>query len=173
MKYFTLSYSLAKDDYKEYDSIYLKDLMKINLKRLPIYLIPVVICTFIAIDVAFFFLIISALSIMLPLVINMQYSKERNASFIFKRDMTVDFYADHIVTRLLPDESFNSTTETHYGFDKVSKILESDSFFYFIFFDNTVLLIPKRVLGEKEYEMIKNLIDNLFRNKYLFIMTKN
>lgn len=172
MKYFTLSYSLSKNDYKEYDSIYLKDLLKINLKRLPIYVIPVVLALFVDIYATYMLAVLMVLSILLPIVLNLRYSKQREGSFIFSREMTVDFYADHIVTRLLPSGKFNSTTESHYGFDKVAKILESDNYFYFIFRDSTVLLIPKAALGESEYEMIKNLVDNLFRSKYLFISQK-
>lgn len=172
MKYFTISYSLSREDYKEYDSIYLRDLLKINLKRLPIYIIPVVISLFVDVYAAIMFAVLMVLSILLPIVLNLRYSKQRESSFIFSREMTVDFYADHIVTRLLANGKFNSTTESHYGFDKVAKILESVNYFYFIFHDNTVLLIPKEALREDEYGMIENLIDNLFRSKYLFISQK-
>lgn len=173
MKYFTLSYFLNKDDYKEYDGIYKSDMMKINSKKLLLYFLPVIICFFVDIGYAVLFLVIGALSFFLPFIISREYSKKRDNTFVFKREMTVDFYADHLVTRLLPDGRFKSSTETHYPFKNVIKIIESSTYFYFIFRDEAVLLIPKSAVNEENYEMIENLISNLFSDRYIFVNPKN
>lgn len=174
MKYFTLSYRLNEADYREYDKIYNRDYIRLRMKRLlPVYLIPVVISAFLDVQTAIIIAVMALFSFILPFLGNKEFSALRAESAVFKRETTVEFYDNHIVTRLLPDGNFRSETEKHYGFDKVNRILESETTFYFAFKDNSLLVIPKRYISQDEYTMIKNLIENLFRNKYLFIQTSN
>ena len=172
MKYFSLSYRLSCDDYKEYDKLYNRDYVRLRFKRLiPLYIVPVIICSFFDLQTAIIVGIMAVFSFILPFLGNREFSKLRAESSLFKREQTVEFYDNHIVTRLIPDGKFRSETEKHYGFDKVNRILESETNFYFTFTDNALLVIPKKYTSQDEYTMIKNLIENLFRNKYLFIQT--
>lgn len=170
MKYFSISYRLTPEDYNEYDRLYNRNYMKLRFKRLiPLFIVPVIICAFLDVQTAIIVGVMAVFSFILPFLGNREFSKLRAESSVFKRETTVEFYDNHIVTRLLPDGNFRSETEKHYGFQKINRILESHSSFYFVFKDNTLLVIPKKYIGQEEYTMIKNLIENLFRNKYLFI----
>lgn len=170
MKYFIISYRLSAEDYSEYDKLYNKDYIRLRFKRLiPLYIVPVIICAFLDVQTAIIVGGMALFSFFLPFLGNSEFSRLRAESSIFKRESTVEFYDDHIVTRLLPDGNFRSETEKHYGFDKIHRILESNNSFYFTFKDNSLLVIPKKYIGQDEYTMIRNLIENLFRNKYLFI----
>ncbi len=172
MKYFSISYRLTAEDYNEYDRLYNRDYIKLRFKRLiPLYIVPVIICAFIELQTAIIVGVMALFSFILPFLGNREFSKLRGESSLFKRESTVEFYDNHIVTRLLPDENFKSETEKHYGFDKVNRVLESEGSFYFAFKDNSLLVIPKKYIGQEEYTMIKNLIENLFRNKYLFLQS--
>lgn len=174
MKYFTLSYNLTAEDYTEYDKIYNRDSVKLRLRRmLPLYVVPIIICFFLDVQTAIIIATMAVISFILPYIGNKEFSKCRADSSIFRRATTVEFYDNHIVTRLLPYGNFKSETEKHYGFDKIQRILESETTVYFAFSDNTLLLIPKKYINEEQYTMIKNLIENLFRNKYFYLQTKN
>lgn len=174
MKYFTLSYRLTTEDYEEYDRLYNRDYIKLRLKRLiPLYIVPVIVCAFIELQTAIIVAVMALFSFILPIIGNSVFSKQRGESSIFRRESTVEFYDNHIVTRLLPDGSFKSHTEKHYDFDKINRILESEGSFYFIFKDNSLLVIPKKYINEEQYTMIKNLIENLFISKYFYLQTKN
>ncbi len=172
MKYFSISYTLTAEDYNEYDRLYNRDYIKLRFKRLiPLYIVPVIICAFIELQTAIIVGVMALFSFILPFLGNREFSKLRGESSLFKRESTVEFYDNHIVTRLMPDGNFRSETEKHYGFDKINRIFESESSFYFTFKDNSLLVIPKKYIGQDEYTMIKNLIENLFRNKYLFLQS--
>lgn len=172
MKYFSVSYRLTAEDYNEYDRLYNRDYIKLRFKRLiPLYIVPIIICAFIELQTAIIVGVMALFSFILPFLGNREFSKLRAESSLFKRESTVEFYDNHIVTRLLPDVNFRSETEKHYGFDKINRILESETSFYFAFKDNSLLVIPKKYIGQEEYTMIKNLIENIFRNKYLFIQS--
>ena len=80
--------------------------------------------------------------------------------------MTVDFYDDHFVVSYEGNENIRSHSEKHYGFQMLQNILESSENFYFAFNDNSLLIIPKVILDNERYTMIRNLIENLFKHKY-------
>ena len=80
--------------------------------------------------------------------------------------MEVDFCDDHIVVSYKPNEAVRSFSEKHYGFQMVQNILESRDNIYFAFNDNSLLIIPKAILDNERYTMIRNLIENLFKYKY-------
>ena len=168
MKYFSLSYILNEKDYSEYEKIVFKGSLIMSAKRM---LIPFVIVVGMCLFMDMLFLISAltyfALSIIIPQMINREFShKTRKNSKLLKRMMTVDFYDNHIVVSYEPNEIIKSHSEKHYGFHMVQNILESRENFYFAFNDNSLLIIPKAVLDEERYTMISNLIENLFKYKY-------
>ena len=54
-------------------------------------------------------------------------------------------------------------------FDKLENIFDVNDAFIFSFKNESGINIPKRVLTPEQTEMIYNLVDNLFKNKYLKI----
>ena len=168
MKYFSLSYMLSEKDYSDYEKIVFKGSIVLSLKRmiLPFCLI-ISMCLFV--DVLFIVpaIIYFMISLIVPQVLNIEFShKTRKNSRLLKRMMTVDFYNDHFVVSYEANENVRSHSEKHYGFQMLQNILESSENFYFAFNDNSLLIIPKIILDREKYEMISNLIENLFRNKY-------
>ena len=154
MKYFSVSYRLTAEDYNEYDRLYNRDYIKLRFKRLiPLYVVPIIICAFMDLTTAIIVGVMALFSFILPFLGNREFSKLRAESSLFKRESTVEFYDNHIVTRLLPDGNFRSETEKHYGFNKINRIFESESSFYFTFKDNSLLVIPKKYVGQDEYTM--------------------
>lgn len=175
MKYFSVKMRLSKEDYKQYDKIYFTDSLKISFKRIGfIFFIGAIIYAFLDLYLAVSAFAYGLVVMLVPLLVNREFiSKTRDKSEMFSREMTVEFYDNHLRLMLLPDEKHRSYNEKHYGFDTITKILESNENFYFTFKDNTMLLIPKRFMDKEGFEMTKNLIANLFINKYQFIKTKN
>ena len=168
MKYFSLSYMLSEKDYSDYEKIVFKGSIVIAFKRMVIPFCLIIGMSFF-VDKLFVIPAIAylAISLIIPQVINREFShKTRKNSKLLRRMMTVDFYNDHFVVSYEPNENVRSYSEKDYGFHMLQKILESSENFYFAFNDNSLLIIPKAILDNEKYEMISNLIENLFRNKY-------
>ena len=169
MKYFSLSYMLTEKDYSDYEKIVFKGSLIMSAKKM---ILPFIII----LGMLFFMDIVGTLIVLafwgvnlliIPQVINREFShKTRKNSKLLKRMMTVDFYDNHFVVSYEPNENVRSYSEKHYGFHMLQNILESSENFYFAFNDNSLLIIPKAILDNEKYEMISNLIENLFRNKY-------
>ena len=168
MKYFSLSYMLSEKDYSEYEKIVFKGSLIMSAKRMILPFIFVIgMCIFMDILFIISALAYFALSIIIPQLINREFShKTRKNSKLLKRMMTVDFYDNHIVVSYQGNENIRSHSEKHYGFQMVQNILESRENIYFAFNDNSLLIIPKAILDEERYTMISNLIENLFKYKY-------
>ena len=168
MKYFSLSYMLSEKDYSDYEKIVFKGSIIMSAKRMLIpFVLVVAMCIFM--DVLFLVSALTyfALSIVIPQFINREFSyKTRKNSKLLRRMMTVDFYDNHFVVSYEPNEYVRSHSEKHYGFDMVQNVLESTENIYFAFNDNSLLIIPKAILDSEKYNMISNLITNLFRKKY-------
>ena len=168
MKYFSLSYMLSEKDYSDYEKIIFKGTLILSLKRMIIpFCLIIGMCiftdVFLIIPALFYF----AISIIIPQLINREFShKTRKNSNLLKRMMVVDFYDNHIVVSYEGNEQIRSYSEKHYGFHMIQNILESSKNIYFSFNDNSLLIIPKTVLDNERYTMISNLIENLFKNKY-------
>ena len=168
MKYFSLSYMLSEKDYSEYEKIVFKGSFIMSLKRMIIPFI-LIICMYIFVDSLLLISILScfAVQLVIPQLINREFShKTRKNSKLLKRMMTVDFYDNHLVINYEPNEYVRSYSEKHYGFHMVQNVLESSENIYFAFNDNSLLIIPKAVLDSERYNMISNLIENLFKYKY-------
>ena len=168
MKYFSLSYMLSEKDYSDYEKIVFKGSIVIAFKRMVIPFCLIIGMSFfvdkllVIPAIAYF-----AISLIIPQVINREFShKTRKNSKLLRRMMTVDFYNDHFVVSYEPNENVRSYSEKHYGFHMLQNILESSENFYFAFNDNSLLIIPKAILDNEKYEMISNLIENLFKYKY-------
>ncbi|MBO5936091.1 MAG: hypothetical protein J6V06_02745 [Clostridia bacterium] len=168
MKYFSLSYMLSEKDYSDYEKIVFKGSIIMSAKRMLIpFVLVVAMCIFM--DVLFLISALTyfALSIIIPQFINREFShKTRKNSKLLRRMMNIDFYDNHFVVSYEPNEYVRSHSEKHYGFDMVQNVLESAENIYFAFNDNSLLIIPKAILDSEKYNMISNLIANLFRNKY-------
>ncbi len=93
--------------------------------------------------------------------------KANNKSQLARRPVKIDFYDDHIVYIFCRNEKFKGTFEKHYAFSKVTGVIDSISSIAFSFGENESVVIPKRALSYENSQMIGNLIDNLFKNKYI------
>lgn len=168
MKYFSLSYMLNEKDYSDYEKIVFKGSIIMSAKRMIIpFVLVVAMCIFM--DVLFLVSALTyfALSVIIPQFVNREFShKTRKNSKLLRRMMNVDFYDNHFVISYEPNEYVRSYSEKHYGFDMVQNVLESSKNIYFAFNDNSLLIIPKAILDSEKYNMISNLIENLFKYKY-------
>lgn len=84
-----------------------------------------------------------------------------------KRPVTIDFYGDHFVYRYNSTVRFKGTFEKHYAFSKVTNVIDSSNAIAFAFGEADTVLIPKRALDSEKSTMIANLIENLFKNKFI------
>ena len=101
-------------------------------------------------------------------VINRTYIMRMNdKSKIGKRKTTIDFYNDHFEIINYPDQYFKGKSERHYPLDTVKMVLENREYIYFKLEDFTTLIIPKRYIEESAYVKIKNMIDNLYPDRFL------
>lgn len=171
MKYFSLSFKLDEHDYQNYNRILTKAILlsKAKFFLLPVIAIIVGLSIFDILDVysAIIMALIAPVFLFTTVLLNKEYYRVTfKKSKIIKRYLTVDFYDDHIEEKYTPDEYMNGYTERHYSFKDVLHIAESKENFFFLLNDNTMLNIPKRALNEETYGMIKNLINNLFSNKF-------
>ncbi len=170
MKYFSVSFNLTNEDYSVYSKSSMKSAAVMRLKR---GMIPIVIfaCLGFVEKTALLFLpLLIMTSLVVPYIIDREYiaSLHKN-SRLYKKAMTVDFYDNHFVVSTKADEFSKSSSEKHYGFDTVAAVTEAQGYFYFLFKTNNILIIPKRILDEEKYSMVKNLIDNLFSKIYRMI----
>ncbi len=90
-----------------------------------------------------------------------------NESHMGKRPITVDFYGDHIVYKFGSTERFKGTFEKHYAFSDVTSVIDSIGSIAFAFGEKDSVVIPKRALSYENSKMINNLIENLFKNKFV------
>ncbi len=172
MKHFSLEYYLTPEDFKVYKKLLIKSLLIAKLKPLLFAFVLVIgFSVFLTVDSDYqmlpVYLLIFAISLTAYLTVSTGQTKEmEEKSLLLKKKMYVDFYSDHFVVNTHPDEFSKSYSEKHYGFDKVMSVVESEGYIYFTFSTNNILIIPKRALTGEQYGMIKNLIENLFADKY-------
>ncbi len=93
--------------------------------------------------------------------------KYNNESQLARRPVTVDFYGDHIVYIFGSTERFKGSFERHYAFSDVTSVIDSSRAIAFSFGENESVVIPKRILDSEKSQMIGNLIENLFKSKYI------
>ena len=169
MKYFSITFSLKKEDYKNFYKTINNSLL---LQRLKFSAIILGI-TFIFMVMNLYSLAVTAFFLMFILffvgdLINRTYILRMNdKSKIGKRPTIVDFYSDHIEIIYLPDENFNGKSERHYPLSSVKMVLQSSEYLYFKMDDYTTLIIPRRDIDPEAKEKIKNMIDNLYPDRFL------
>lgn len=168
MKYFSLTYSLTAKDYESYEKKMFFTIVLGRLKQLIFpFLIMTVFSVFIDVSLTVISVCLFIIAMILPNMANREFSKStRKKSKLIRKPMTIDFYSDHFEVISEPDMNMKGYSVRHYGFDTVLSVLESDEYFYFIFKTNNILIIPKNILSQEQFGMIKNLIDNLFAKIY-------
>ncbi len=172
MKHFSLEYYLTPEDFKVYKKLLIKSLLSAKLRPMLFAFILVIgfsVITTVNSDyqAIAIYIMAFAISVTAYLTVSTGQTKEmEEKSLLLKKKMYVDFYSDHFVVNTHPDGVSKSYSEKHYGFDKVITVVESEGYIYFTFSTNNILIIPKRALTGEQYGMIKNLIENLFADKY-------
>lgn len=174
MKYFSLSFKTEKEDYKRYYSDFGKGLIFNQLKKssftiiFTIVMIAMCITTVskdFLVPIAFIFFISCFMPLIYSRKISMNFLNTRNS----QRINSYDFYADHIEIHSIDDGKSKESTERHLKMNGFVSVAESSTNFYFFYMNERMLLIPKRVLDEEEYNMIRNLIDNYFSKVYMTV----
>lgn len=174
MKYFSLEFKVDKSDYKAYYKDFGKAILINQIKRsaITIVLMLVMLAMYMSVQtssllVTVVFMIIATVT--MPLV----YAKKLSFSLIESRNSKeanrYDFYADHIEIHVEADEKSKGSLEKHLKMNGFVSVAESKTNFYFSYMNEKMLIIPKRVLDEEKYAMIKNLIDNYFSNVYMSV----
>lgn len=92
---------------------------------------------------------------------------KKGESELSKRPVTIDFYGDHFIYRYNSTIRFKGNFEKHYAFSKVTNVIDSSNAIAFAFGESDTVLIPKRALDAEKNIMIANLIENLFKNKFI------
>ncbi len=168
MKYFSLSYSLSKEDYSEYSKLGIKALTVTRLKKIIFPLIFFIGMGLFYEEGSFLFIpVLFVVNFAVPIMVDREYVNALyKKSNLIRKTLTVDFYSDHFVLSTQPDVFSKCSSEKHFGFDTVVAVNETAGYFYFIFRTNNILIIPKSALSPEHFGMIRNLIDNLFSKVY-------
>lgn len=117
-----------------------------------------------------FFAFLSVIIIPRLTAIIILFSQMNNSETkLSKRPVTIDFYGDHIVYTCNSTEIFKGNFEKHYAFNKVTNVIDSSNAIVFAFGEADTVVIPKRALNSEKNMMISNLIENLFKNKFIKI----
>lgn len=169
MKNFSISFSLSKEDYKNFYKTINKAFMPRRLKFSAITFVVAFVLAF----MKYYSLAVTSICLMCILFflgdfVNQIYILRMNdKSKIGRRRTTVDFYSDHFEIIYLPDEAFKGKSERHYPFSSVKMVLQSSDYLYFKTDDFTTLIIPRRDIDPEANEKIKNMIDNLYPDRFL------
>ncbi len=174
MKYFSLSFKPDKIDYDFYYKDFRKGLLLNQLKKSLfsiIFIISLFVFTSSGENVTMVFPVVFIIlaSVFMPLLYSKKMSFFLLNSRQLKKENVYDFYSDHIEIRIGADESSTSTIEKHLKMSGFTAVTESKTNFYFSYMNEKMMIIPKRVLNEETYGMIRNLIDNYFSNVYMTI----
>ena len=171
MKYFSLQFTVEKSDYDAYYKDFGKQFLLSQLKRSLVtffFLGMILILSATSLNAGLVVTVISvaAMTVLMPLVFSKKLSFYLIKSKNLSRLNCYDFYADHIVFHVEKDENTERSLERHLKMNGFTYVAESKTNFYFAYMNERILIIPKRVLDEEKYKMIKNLIDNYFSNIY-------
>lgn len=167
MKYFSLCYTPTADDFVSYAKKVEPAVFALRVKRL---LIPFGLLAVAGLIFDFYFSVIAlsffVCAALIPAIINRDYIKLQKSSQFIMRPLCIDFYDNHIVQIFLPGGRFKGRNEKHFGFREVATVIESEEYIWFLTRSASVINIPKRILSEEQYGMLRNLTDNLFADKY-------
>ncbi len=169
MKHFSISYFLSEKDYDIFYKMVNKSLFLQRVKLTTVVLAVVFIFTIMnlfSLGVTAGFLLL--IMFFLADVINRTYIiKKHHKSKIATRKTVVDFYSDHIELFYLPDENFKGVSEKHYPLSSVSLVMENGDHIYLKFKNSEKIIIPKNRIEPENYIKIKNMINNLYPDKFL------
>lgn len=169
MKNFSVTVSLNKEDYKNFYKTINKALMPRRLKFAAISFVV----AFAFILMKYYSLAVTGFCLMCIMFflgdfVNTVYIMRMNdKSAIGKRKTTVDFYSDHFELIYYPDEKFKGKSERHYPLSSVKMVLQNSGYIYFKMDDYTTLIMPRRDISPENAEKIKNMIDNLYPDRFL------
>lgn len=174
MKYFSLNFKIEKSDYESYYKDFGKAMLLNQLKRSFIMVIlSLGLAAFIitgdtacyAVTLLFAFIV----SCIMPLVFSKKIALSMLDSRNSRKVNVYDFYSDHIEIHVPASEGSKASTEKHLKMNGFTNVTESKTNFYFSYMNEKMLIIPKRVLDNEKYGMIKNLIENYFSNVYMTV----
>lgn len=172
MKYFSVDFIPEKTDVNKkalFINLFAFDKNKL-IPNLMIMCVLIAAAFFIGQYELIFYVFLSLFIIPKVTEIILLLSQMKNSeSKLSKRPVTIDFYGDHIVYRYNPTEKFKGNFEKHYAFNKVTNVIDSSNAIAFAFGEADTVLIPKRALDSEKNMMISNLIENLFKNKFIKI----
>ena len=174
MKYFSLDFNLKKEDYDAYYKDFGKSLLVNQFKRsaITLALMAIMVGMYFSLQTAGLVatvLFVGITTVIMPLT----YAKKLSTSLLQaksnRKPNRYDFYADHIEIHIDADESSKASTEKHLKMKGFVSVAESKTNFYFSYMNEKILIIPKRVLDNEKYGMIKNLIDNYISGVYITV----
>lgn len=167
MKYLSLSYTPTPEDFVSYANKSEGAVFALRAKRMiiPFGIIAVAGLLF---DVYYAIIALSFFicATLVPAIINREYIRKQKDSQFILRPVIIDFYEDHIVQSFLPGGRFKGRNEKHFGFKAIAGVIESEEYIWFLTKAASLINIPKRILSEEQYGMLRNLTDNLFADKY-------
>ena len=171
MKYFSVSFFSEKNDVPKqklpFDiSIFQNPAMRIRIIITLVFaaVLFVMDSASVALFMVISFLIIPSIA---SNIYNNSYISSIYKSKTMKRPITVDFYGDHLVFTLESDLFYKGKSERHLGFDKLENIFDFNEAFIFSFKNEGGINIPKRAMSPEQIDMVYNLVENLFKNKYV------
>lgn len=91
--------------------------------------------------------------------------KRQKNYYALKTDISLEFFDDHIVEKNIGGET-KIEFENHFPLEAITNIVETDEHFAFFVSPVEAIIAPKRAMSEEDREKLKNLIENLFINKY-------
>lgn len=91
--------------------------------------------------------------------------KHQKDHYALKTDISLEFFDDHIVEKSMGGET-GIEFENHFPLEAIMNILETNEHFAFFVSPIEAIIAPKRAMSEEDREKLKNLIENLFINKY-------
>lgn len=170
MSEISLKFRLTTEDVAEYTNVIAgkgSKLLRFILCAITVYFIA---DNIISEDGSYVFaalLIIFVLLIILrPFIDGKINMKRMNKYYALKTDISVEFFEDHIVEKNIGGET-KIEFENHFPLEAITNIVETDKQYAFFVSAMEAIIIPKRVMSEEDKQKIKNLIDNLFSDKYI------
>lgn len=168
MSEITLDYRLTLDDLMDFGALNLKVANKRMMMLYGILIILNLVLAFFDRDIFFLFLSVGwiALAFIIPAVNKKKVKKVYSKSYLLSHDIHAEFFEDHIVIKMIPNENSKAEGETHYPLETIINITESDDNFFFFINPIEGIVIPKRAMSAEDRKKLFNLISNRFSDKF-------
>ena len=167
MKSISLSFTPLPHETTEYMRCSEAPYMTVRIKRM---IIPFIFCCIMGLFLNFYICVCSlcffAVNIIVSVMLNKNNIRALEQSPVAVRNQTVDFYEDHVEITLNPDMNFKGLSVKHVPMKAIFYVLEGRDCISFITKSFGAVTVPKRILNGQDEEKIRNLIDNLFSDKY-------